>query len=132
MDTDERMHNLKIDSERSAEFFLEHHYSKACDIAEEISRSANEQHEINCPNDEVCRGVTPYILKGLKEYFLAHPELDEMVRLAIAAELFHYIGATTMIQKMEMTRRRAESGDSNFLDDIIDSMPLGPDNNDKD
>jgi hypothetical protein len=137
MENDERMRDLSPKSGRSAEFFLGDDYPTACEIAEDISHTASDEHEENCPNDEECRGVTPYILKGLKEYFLNHPELTELVRLAITAELFHFIGANSIMGKMQAIKEDMEEGEGHIRD-ILDSIPGSsedteeePDDNDK-
>lgn len=124
MKTNETMRNLNVDSDRSAGFFLGDNYHIACKIADTISKEAEEQHEINCADDEDCHGVTPYILRGMKKHFINHPEHTELERLAITSELFHFIGTTNTLRKVQLGKEMGESSDiEDHIRDILGSIP---------
>ena len=119
MKEDERMYAMRTDASRSAETFLSDDDARiVCEIGEKIFDEAHKRHEINCPNDDECRGTTPYVLQGLKDYFTANPQLGELQRLALVAEVFHVIGTDTAMGRMRMKGME----DNDDMEDGVDSI----------
>ena len=116
---------MNAKAERSAGMFLDNEVEidLACDIAEGITRIGNEQHDINCNADEECRGATPYVLKELKKDFTEHPHYSEPMKLAIVAEIFHYIGTETATSRLKFELyKRAQEGIQG-MDGVVDISP---------
>ena len=61
-------------------------------IVKTITNQGNDTHNAQCDHNEDCKGSDYYVRIAYRAYFINHPELNEMERLAITAGIFHMIG----------------------------------------
>lgn len=80
-------------------------------IMRKMTKEANDTHNAECPHNEECRGVLPYMLAALKRHFL-YNEMTERERLALVAVVMYSLGV--------------RGGEERMIDREMDNFPKPP------